>query len=383
MSIKQLIALATLAAISLSAVAFASGSNNKFSKCALSANSMKQSCYFDVNDDLYETLASCQHIADSADRKSCQSSAWQARRDDSRECRSVHEARREACEILNEDRYDPDPLLDPANVFVDPDMPVLTNPYVSVEAGHTYVLRAGEIDEDPEEIVVVHVSEDTRDVLGVPCRIVVDIVFEIETNEDDEVEYEVVEATDDLFALTAAGDVIYCGEVSRNYEDGVLRDLDGSFEAGIEWAKSGVLIRRDPVPGIAHRTEFAPGEAEDIIQYVTMSGGPTDDQGGEVEGFECDFDCLQTYDFAPLDPESTEFKFYKADDGSESHQFGFVLAVGMEDGEVVEREELVCVGDSLDTLYEPQCGLGDEEQVDALIEELCKVSPETFCADDD
>ena len=54
----------------------------------------------------------------------------------------------------------------------------------------------------------------------------------------------------------------------------------------------------------------------------------------------------------------------------------------MEDGEVVEREELACVGGSLGVLYEDQCGIGDEEEVDALIEELCKVSPEAFCADD-
>jgi hypothetical protein len=374
MLIKRFILLAVLAAAFSSPSALAWGNHHDDSNCEKSAGSMFKACYFDVRDDLNETIASCQHIADRGDRWACYSSAYIAKGEDSEECGAVHEARVEACEVLDEDRYDPDPLLDPANMFVDPGTPVLTNPYVSVEEGHTYVLRVGEIGEDPEELVVVHVTGETQDVLDVPCRIVVDIAFEV-SEEDGEVEYELVEATDDLFALTTAGDVVYCGEVSRNYEDGILRDLDGSFEAGIEWAKAGTLILREAIPGLAHRTEFAPGEAEDIIQYVTLAGGPTEDQGDEVDGFECDGGCLQTFDFAPLDPESTEFKFYLPG-------IGFVLAVGMEDGEVVEREEIACVGESLDTLYDAECGIGDADQVDALLEELCKVSPEAFCADD-
>jgi hypothetical protein len=374
MLIKRFFLLAVLAALFSSPAALAWGNHHDNSNCEKSAGSMLKACFFDVRDDLNETIASCQHIADRGDRWACYSSAYTAKGEDSEECGAVHEARVEACEVLDEDRYDPDPLLDPANMFVDPGTPVLTNPYVSVEEGHTYVLRVGEIGEDPEELVVVHVTGETQDVLDVPCRIVVDIAFEV-SEEDGEVEYELVEATDDLFALTTAGDVVYCGEVSRNYEDGILRDLDGSFEAGIEWAKAGTLILREAIPGLAHRTEFAPGEAEDIIQYVTLAGGPTEDQGDEVDGFECDGGCLQTFDFAPLDPESTEFKFYMPG-------IGFVLAVGMEDGEVVEREELACVGDSLDTLYDAECGIGDAEQVDALLEELCKVSPDAFCADD-
>ncbi len=50
----------------------------------------------------------------------------------------------------------------------------------------------------------------------------------------------------------------------------------------------------------------------------------------------------------------------------------------MEDGEITgEREELVCVGQSLDVLSDnPDCGIGDPE---ALLEELCKLSPDAFC----
>jgi hypothetical protein len=48
----------------------------------------------------------------------------------------------------------------------------------------------------------------------------------------------------------------------------------------------------------------------------------------------------------------------------------------MEDGEITgEREELVCVGDSLDVLDDPACGIDDP---DALVEALCAQSS-AFC----
>ena len=61
----------------------------------------------------------------------------------------------------------------------------------------------------------MHVTEDTREIQGVLCRVVVDVALEAE-EEDGEVEYTVLEATDDLFAQDEIGNVYYCGEVSRN-----------------------------------------------------------------------------------------------------------------------------------------------------------------------
>ena len=59
---------------------------------------------------------------------------------------------------------------------------------------------------------------------------------------------------------------------------------------------------------------------------------------------------------------------------------GFVLGVALEDGEITgERDELVCIGDSLDILADPGCGI---EDVDKLREELCKLSPDAFCEAD-
>ncbi|WP_405231953.1 hypothetical protein [Lentisalinibacter salinarum] len=342
--------------------------------CDRTADTMYRACHFDVLDDYSATIANCLNFSDGDSRRQCRHEARATWREDARACREVRAARKDACELLGEDRYDPDPLLDPAIEFIDPDdvpLDYSPNPYVNVAAGHTYVLRAGE---EGEETVIVHVTGESREIQGVPCRVVVDAAVEI-SDDEGEIEVEAVEITDDWFAQSTAGDVYYCGEIARNFEDGTLRDLDGSFEAGIDFAKSGVLIRQFPMAGEAHRQEYALGEAEDIVQYLALNDGPTAEEGGENESFPCDDGCLRTFEFAPIEPEATEFKFYHAGTG-------FVLAVALEDGEVTgEREELVCVGDSLDVLNEPECELGDADTVAAVLEELCKVAPDAFCAE--
>ncbi len=374
MSSMRNIALLLLVTAPASMTAYASNDRDHgYSACEHSAEIMYRACRHDARDDYLTVAANCLNFPGRSERRACLRDAKAMRMEESKFCRDVEEARDEACEILGEDRYDPDPLLDPGIEFINPDqVPDMyaANPFVSIVAGHTYVLKAGE---EGEETVVVHVTEDTREILGVHCRVVVDIVVEESLEAGGVYEYEAVEVTDDWFAQDSLSNVYYCGEIARNFEDGVLRDLDGSFEAGLDLAKSGVIIRAAfPGLGVAHRQEYALGEAEDIIQYLDGNAVPSDDEGGDNELFPCNPDgCLKTFDFAPLEPEATEFKYYKPG-------IGFVLAVAMEDGEITgEREELVCVGQSLDVLSDnPDCGIGDPE---ALLEELCKLSPDAFC----
>jgi hypothetical protein len=363
----KLFAPLLLLCLPLAEAAFADGNKGQ-TACQRSAGDMLQACKSGVRDDLHTTIANCRNIADGDEHKACFDNARDTKKEENELCRDVREARLDACELLGENRYR-DPLLDLDINFIDPDnVPGVypPNPYVSVAAGHTYVLRAGE---EGEETVVVHVTEESREILDVNCRVVLDAVLETESD-GPEVEYEAVEVTDDWFAQDDAGNVYYCGEVSRNFEDGILRDLGGSFEAGLDFAGAGELIRAFPVAGDAHRQEYALGEAEDIVRYVAAMTAPGDDEGGDNEAFPCDPDlCLKTLEFAPLEPESSEFKYYLPGTG-------FVLAVAREDGEVTgEREELVCVGDSLEILGDPACGIDDPER---LLEALCAQSS-AFC----
>lgn len=362
--------LVSLGCLMLAAPGPASADHRRSSVCERTADRMFNACLFELGDDLHTTLANCANIGDFHERVSCIEDARSSRRDDIQSCREVRDARGNACNLLGEERYAPDPLLDPAIAFIDPnDVPgsYPPNPYLSLAAGRTFVLRAGA---EGEETDVVHVTDRTREILGVSCRVVVDVELELE-EEDGIVEYEAGEVTDDWYAQDEIGNVYYCGELSRNFEDGVLRDLEGSFEAGRDFAKAGVLIRAFPVAGEAHRQEFALGEAEDIAQYVDLATAPSEAEGGDNPSFGCYPDrCLKTFEFEPPDPEATEFKYYLPGTG-------FVLAVDMEDGELTgEREELVCVGESLDVLQDPACEIPDPQ---VLLDALCDVAPETFC----
>lgn len=339
--------------------------------CLQAATSMRKSCEFEVEEEYHATRAACVNFADEQERDDCLESADEARSENAEGCFDVEDSRVEICELLGESIYDPDPLTDDALGFVDPDEigdAVPANPYFSLQAGHTYVLRAGE---GFEETVVVHVTEESLEVLGVACRLVVDVVV---LGEDGD--YEPVEVTDDYYAQSAAGDVYYCGELARNFEDGRLTDLDGSFLAGVDLAKSGILIRAAPAADEAHRQEYKLGEAEDVIRYVGLAEAPGADEGGENPdpAFACGANggCLKTEEFVPPEPEVGEFKYYLAGTG-------FVLGVALEDGVPTgERDELLCSGDSLDVLSEPGCEIDDP---DALLEALCRLAPD-FCVSD-
>jgi len=340
---------------------------NRKTVCERTAQKMFKSCRFEVNEELYATNAKCINFGDGDERRDCLALARETYREDREGCGDQREAREDVCELLGEDLFDPEALLDTDNFVAEPDD---ANPFFSLAPGHTYVARAGE---DFEETIVVTVTDEVREILDVNCRIVVDIVLV----EDDGGELEAVEVTDDYYAQALNGDVHYCGEVARNFEDGALNNLDGSFEAGRDYAKSGILIKANPMSGEAHRQEYLPGEAEDVIQYLNgvdnlTAVGPG--EGGENGNFRCDEsphgNCVKTEEFIPPEPEAGEFKYFKAG-------YGFVLGVGLEDGEPTgERDEVLCMGESLDILDDPRCGL---ENVDELRELLCELSPIAFC----
>jgi hypothetical protein len=348
--------------------------------CERSAYRMKMACTTDANEEYNIALANCENLSTFEERRDCQAEAVEVRKEESEECVDQRDARFEVCELLEEFRYDPDPLLDPANTFIDPnDVPDSEppNPLHSLEAGLISVLRAGE---EGEEVVVILNTDETREILGVECRIVAEVAVEEEEEEEEkgvavEYEYTPIEITFDYFAQTTAGDIVYCGENTVEYEDAFPFTTDGTFIAGIESARSGYLLRADPYVGLAHRQEYALDEAEDYIVYEDLAATPPDELGGENEAFPCEGGCTQTRDGTPLEPEDIELKYYLPDTG-------FVLALPFElndDAELEwtgEREELICAGDSLDILYAEACGIADPDE---LVETLCSYAGEWFC----
>lgn len=352
------------------AILVAAGTAHAGGACDATAKKMFESCQAEVLEEFKAGIANCINLPDDDSRAACRADARDARGEDRGGCRDQRAAREDACELLDEKRYDSEPLLDSNLLFVPPDTigfgnPV--NPYFSLKAGHTYVLRGGE---DFEELTVVHVTDRSREILGVDCRVVSDIVL-LPEDTGGTAEYEAAEVTDDWYAQESGGDIYYCGELSRSFEDGILREIEGSFEAGRDFARSGLLIKAVPQVDDSHRQEFSLGEAEDLITYVDTAADVPSAEGGDNPSFPCAAGCLKTEEFNPLEPDEGEYKYYLPGTG-------FVLGIALEDGDASgERDELVCYGDSLDILEsDPACGIANADQ---LLDTLCRLAPESYC----
>ena len=355
---------------------------NNTNFCSKTAGKMFDACGLDTLDDYSVKLANCENIDDAHARKTCRRDAKELLVTGKEDCAEQFEARRGACDLVGEGRYDPDPLTDRAFV----DEPDDTNPFLSLEPGDTRIFRVYEDGEQTDEVVIVRVTDDIREIQGVPCRVVVDVAMEeaLIDDEDDEdfgkFDYTALEVTDDWYAQGVDNNIYYCGELARNFEDGVLRNLDGSFEAGMDDAKSGTLVRAMfPGYGVADRQEFALGEAEDVVVYLRDDASPSDDIGeNEEPQFQCNDTCLETRDLNPNDPGVYEIKYYIPGTG-------FVLAAVFE-GDAIEGngeftgevERLICSGDDILT----EAGLADcgIENPAELLAELCELAPDAFCS---
>ncbi|MGE5317346.1 MAG: hypothetical protein ACM3ME_05070 [Chloroflexota bacterium] len=142
---------------------------------------------------------------------------------------------------------------------------------------------------------VVTVLDSVKVIMGINCTIVHDVVS---------IEDQVTEDTYDFYAQDLEGNVWYMGEDVSNYENGVLQDKEGSFVAGTDGAKPGIIMFRSPVPQMPYRQEYSHGHAEDwgkmIAAHVSVST--------TFGNFE---QCIKTADWNALEPDApVEYKYY-------------------------------------------------------------------------
>ena len=176
------------------------------------------------------------------------------------------------------------PTIDPADFVAE-----INNPLLPFMPGTRFVYRGG------DETIEVTVTSDTRLILGVTTRVVRDVAT---------VNGEVVEDTFDWYAQDVAGNVWYFGEDTREYEGGVVVGTEGSWEAGVDGAKAGIVMHAiQPAAGLPYRQEYYACEAEDMAEVVSLDNAVTV-PFGSFSG------CLKTREFTPLEPEANEHKFY-------------------------------------------------------------------------
>lgn len=151
------------------------------------------------------------------------------------------------------------PVLNPSD-FVDR----IDNPYLPLLPGATWVYDGDDDGERTRTEVVV--TSDRRQILGISAVVVRDTVT---------VDGVLKEDTFDWFAQDGKGDVWYLGEATKDYEDGKQVSTEGSWEAGVDGAKPGIIMPARPAPGLAFRQEFDEGEAEDMGEVVRTDGTAT------------------------------------------------------------------------------------------------------------
>jgi len=288
--------------------------------CSRTAQAAFRACRNEISDDFWIAVGNCNNLSDHADRADCMLEAKEELKSAKEDCSDQFDARQEICHELGEGPYDPQ--LDPAD-FVDPDDiggSVPANLYFPLVSGTVWVYEAET--EEGTETIKVTVTEDTKEIEYpsesgqiFTCRVVRDIV---------ELDGETTEDTDDWYAQDTEGNVWYFGEISRNFEDGELDNLEGSWKSGRDSAKPGILMFADPQEGDIYRQEFFLGDAEDMAEVVSRGEESVTVPFGTYSD-----DVLKTKDFTPIEPDVFEFKYY-------APVVGLVLEVNPDTGERVE-----------------------------------------------
>jgi hypothetical protein len=310
---------------------FADHRNNQERSCTKTAKFLNYSCGFAARDDYLTGIAVCLNQSDNDSQRNCLTEARTTQFEAYRECRDVFRARKDLCNAVGEEPYDPPFGEEYVDSFVNPldiGNSVTPNPYFPLTQGNKWVYEGTSINDEGEEeteTIVVTVKEETKLIEGVTCVTVNDIVV---------INDVVVEDTDDWYAQDVSGNVWYCGEIVLNYElfegdnplEPEITDIDGSWKAGRNGAKAGISLPFSPTVGEFYRQEVDWGIAEDVIEVIDVNGTETSPAGS------CNNDCLVTYDFTPLDTNANENKYY-------APGIGRILEVDLNNGDRVELIE--------------------------------------------
>ena len=193
------------------------------------------------------------------------------------------------------------------------------NKFFPLEPGTTFVYKGEE--EGVPSRNTVEVTHDTKTILGIDTTVVHDRVFKGKGQK----EY-LAEDTFDWYAQAKDGTVCYFGEDTKELDkNGNVISTEGSWEAGVNDAKPGIIMEAHPKVGDTYQQEFAAGVAEDMAKVLSLDKSTCVPYG-------CFDHLLLTKEWTPLEPGVVEHKYY-------AKNIGFVREVTVKGGK--ERSELV------------------------------------------
>jgi len=167
------------------------------------------------------------------------------------------------------------------------------NRYFDLTPGYRLILEGVESGDSAR--LVITVLDQTELVDGVRTRVV---------EERESAGGELIEVSRNFFAFCPDnGSVFYFGEDVDLYEDGEVVGHGGSWRAGENGFRAGLMMPGLPLIGASYYQEIAPDVALDRARIVSTDSTvqtPT----GPVEH------CLVTEETSPLEPNAREYKVY-------------------------------------------------------------------------
>ena len=180
-----------------------------------------------------------------------------------------------------------DPKIDPAN-FVKK----IDNPVFPLKPGTKYKLRSKTSDGVGYETLTV--TNDTQKIAGVTTTVIKDI-----TRLDGKLE----EKTTDWYAQDKQGNVWYFGEDTATYKNGKVDSTAGTWKAGVNGAKPGIIMNANPQLTDSYRQEYLKGEAEDMY-WVIAKNQTIKVPDGTFHN------AVLTMEWTPLEPKVVSEKYY-------------------------------------------------------------------------
>jgi hypothetical protein len=124
--------------------------------------------------------------------------------------------------------------------------------------------------------------------------------------------------------------VWYFGELSFEVEDGYIVNMDGSWIAGEDGAKPGIIMLAAADVGLVYRQEWLINEAEDIGTFLATGQSVMVPYNSGTTFT----DCWQIQDTSPLEPDALEYKYF-------AQGIGLVQEVDVESGEHVDLVDIL------------------------------------------
>lgn len=189
------------------------------------------------------------------------------------------------------------------------------NKFFPLKPGTTFIYR-GETEGAPTRDEMT-VTSKTKEILGVTTTVVHHLSYE---------DGALIEDTLDWFAQDKGGNVWYFGEDTKELdENGNVISTEGSWQAGVNGAEPGIIMKAKPRKGDQYRQENAPGVAEDMAKVLGFKESLCVPYG-------CFEDVLIIKEWTPLEKGVAENKYYARGVG---FIFGNMVKGGNEQSELV------------------------------------------------